>query len=96
MLLTYPNSTFRLPNVLRITRLAHHGVDCIRRRGLLWDKDIQILQADKGNATVVLDADDYESKAHDLLDDTTSYQVLKKDPTQATERKLLTRLRDLR
>ena len=54
------------------------------------------MQADKGNATVVLDADDYESKAHDLLDDTTSYRVLRKDPTQATERKLLTLLRDLR
>ena len=37
------------------------------------DKDIQILQADKGNVTVVLEANNYESKAHDLLDDTTSY-----------------------
>ncbi len=60
------------------------------------DKDIQILQADKGNATVILDADEYDSKVHDLLDDEKSYRVLKKDPTLATERKLLSLLRDLK
>ena len=65
-------------------------------KDLREDKNIRILQADKGNATVVLDAMDYDSKVHDLIDDTKSYRILKKDPTRATERKLLTLLRDLR
>ena len=42
------------------------------------NKTIQILQADKGNATVVLDAADYDAKVHELLDDRTSYDRLKK------------------
>ena len=41
----------------------------------------QILHADRGNATVVLNAADYDRKAHDLLDDDNSYAVLTKDPT---------------
>ena len=44
LLLTYPNRTFRLPNVLRITRLACHGVDRIRR-GLLWEGIFRLIQA---------------------------------------------------
>ena len=63
---------------------------------LRQDTTIQILQADKGNATVVMDTEDYDSKVHDLLDDTKSYKILKKDPTRTTERKLLSLLRDLR
>ena len=33
------------------------------------NSDIQILHADKGSATVVLNAANYERKVHDLLDD---------------------------
>ena len=65
-------------------------------RELHADQDIQILHADKGNATVVLNADDYDSKVHALLDDRQSYAVLPKDPTRKTERNLLSLLRDLR
>ena len=36
-------------------------------------KSIQIEQADKGNATVILDADDYNEKAHELLGMQQSY-----------------------
>ena len=42
---------------------------------------VQILHADKGNATVVLNAADYDRKPHDLPDDDNSYAVLTKDPT---------------
>ena len=38
---------------------------------------------------------DYYEKVHALLDEEDSYSVLKKDPTKATERKLLSILEDL-
>ena len=56
---------------------------------LRGDKDIQVLQADKGNAIVILNATDYDRKVHALLDYRASYAVLKKDPIRATERNLL-------
>ena len=60
------------------------------------NKSIQIVQADKGNATVILDAKDYDAKVHALLDDQKSYRLLKKDPTKSTERKFLDVIRDLK
>lgn len=43
-----------------------------------------------------LDTDDYMVKPHKLLDDCKSYTLLEKDPTQQTERRLLTLLRKLK
>ena len=60
------------------------------------NSDIQILHADKGNATVVLNAADYDRKVHDLLDDDKSYAILTKDPTRSTEKAFLSLLRNLR
>ena len=60
------------------------------------NKALQISQADKGNATIVLDAADYDAKVHELLDDCTFYDRLKKDPTRATDRKFLDVIRDLK
>ena len=48
------------------------------------DKDIMILPADKGNATVLLNATDYTNKVELILDDGT-YRQLKKDPTRKIE-----------
>ena len=42
------------------------------------DTDINILPADQGKSTVILDTKDYESK---VLSDTNAYEVLQKDPT---------------
>ena len=56
---------------------------------------VRILKADKGNATVVMNASDYDQKVHELLDDERSYCLLKGDPTQSTEKRLLSKLRDL-
>ena len=64
-------------------------------KGLQSDKEIKIIQADKGNATVVLDSTEYDKKVQELLGDKTSYSILKDDPTRTTERKLLNLLRDL-
>ena len=60
------------------------------------DTDIRILQADKGNATVVMNTEDYDVKVHDLLDNQDAYRVLTKDPTRKIERNLLSVLRDLK
>ena len=65
-------------------------------RTLRRDDSIKILRADKGNATVFMNAVDYMSKVNDLIGDRESYKVLTKDPTAKTERKLLSLLRSLR
>ena len=57
---------------------------------------LQILHAHKGNATVVLNAVNYDRKAHDLLDDDNFYAVLTKDPSRLTERASLSLLRNVR
>lgn len=55
---------------------------------LRHNKDIVILPADKGNATVVMNSSDYHSKIITLLDDP-SYQPVKKDPlTSWTNKKI--------
>ena len=46
-----------------------------------------VLPADKGNATVMMDAAQYEEKMKDLLADTV-YKKVKRDPTPATEGKV--------
>ena len=47
-------------------------------------KEITILPADKGNATVVIDTADYEKKVADLLEHP-PFKKLKKDPTARNE-----------
>ena len=56
-------------------------------RQLEKDKNIVILPADKGNATVVLNKDDYNQKMNDLLNNA-SYKRLKNNPTSKVEKKV--------
>jgi hypothetical protein len=56
-------------------------------KSLRLDKDIRILQADKGNCTLVLDESKYKDKPNTLLD-SGIYQPLPKDPTAKVERKV--------
>ena len=65
-------------------------------RTLRENDSMKILKADKGNATVVLNASDYDAKVKDLIDLETSYKRLKKDPTRAIERNTLKLLRELK
>jgi len=44
------------------------------------DNSIIILKADKGNTSVVLDKDDYESKISQLINDTNTYRKIKMKP----------------
>ena len=56
------------------------------------DQDIVILPADKGNATVVMDCEDYVGKINEMLKDG-AYGKSKKDPTTAVESKVHKMLR---
>ena len=52
------------------------------------EESIVIAAADKGNATVVMDGEDYDKKMRTLLADTGTYKRLLRDPTPAQERKM--------
>ena len=52
------------------------------------DKDIVILPADKGRVTVVMDKTDYHDKMDALVNDTQTYEDLKRDLTPALQCKL--------
>jgi len=55
-----------------------------------------ILPADKGRVTVVTDKTDYYDKMDALVNDKQTYQVLKRDPTPALQRKHNSKLLDLK
>ena len=63
-------------------------------RDLRRDKDITILPADKGNATVVMDRSDYTTKMADLLEDP-AYKKLKRNPTTGVENRISSALQEL-
>ena len=53
---------------------------------LAKNKDITILPADKGKATVIMDTEDYELKVKEMLDNKRTYEVLKSNPTPKYKR----------
>ena len=53
-------------------------------KSLKGNEDIVIVPADKGNTTVVLDADAYDSKAFELLQ-CHPFTVVNRDPTRKVE-----------
>ncbi len=57
------------------------------------DDSIVIVPADKGNATVVLNKNEYEDKLNAMLADET-YKKLKKDPTSKVEKQISDALKD--
>ncbi len=63
-------------------------------RNLRTDKSIHILKADKGKPTVILNRTDYK-KILALLN-TPTYKELKRDPTASIERKICSKLSELR
>ena len=57
-------------------------------KSLRENKDIIILPADKGKATVVMNKSDYEDKMNHMLSDEQTYSKVDKDPASSMERKL--------
>ena len=66
------------------SNLSHSFQTAVKK--LQKDKDIIIVAADKGNATMIMDRPDYTKNMEDLLKDDT-YEKLKKDPTNRIETK---------
>ena len=63
-------------------------------KALKEDTNITILPADKGTATVVMDTSQYVEKVNNLLMEPV-YEKVKKDPTQATEKRVLKEIREM-
>jgi len=63
---------------------------------LAKNKDITILPADNGKATVIMDTEDYELKVKEMLDDKRTYEVLKSDPTLKYKKELVGKLSRLK
>ena len=63
---------------------------------LKTDENIVILSADKGRMTVVMDKTDYNDKMDSLVNDKQTYEVLKRDPTPALQRKINNKLLTLK
>ena len=85
-----------VPNMMRkVTNcnLTHQEKQALR--SLKADKDIIILPADKGRLTVVMDKQDYISKARQLLSDTTTYREIDTDPSQKLIKKINKNLKKL-
>ena len=79
---------------LRDSNLTKDERQALKR--LKTDENIVILPADKGRVTVVMDKTDYYDKMDALVNDKQTYQVLKRDPTPALQRKLNNKLLDLK
>ena len=63
---------------------------------LKTDENIVILSADKVRVTVVMDKTDYYDKMDTLVNDKQTYEELKRDPTPSLQRKLNSKLLDLK
>ena len=63
---------------------------------LKTDENIIISPAEKGRVSVVMDKTDYNDKMDSLVDDKQTYEVLKRDPTPAMQRKLNNKLLTLK
>ena len=59
------------------------------------DKTITIFPVDKGRMMVAMDTEEYKRKAKELLSDTNTYKVLKKDPTAVYLKQLNKTIEDL-
>ncbi|XP_073826795.1 uncharacterized protein [Musca autumnalis] len=57
------------------------------RNFIRQNKDILILNADKGNVTVAMSKTDYEERMRTILSDIMTYQRINKDPTASLQRK---------
>ena len=67
---------------------ALSGLEWSALKVLKERQDIVTIRADKGNATIVLDKDKYESKIKTLLHDPSTYVELRSNPLNIIEKML--------
>jgi hypothetical protein len=58
------------------------------------DDSIMVLPADKGRCTVVMKKDEYRKKITAMLEDTTTYEKIPKDPTTKFKNKLVKKMKE--
>ena len=81
--------TYKPPQRSNLDKNEYQAISRLKK-----NDSIVILPADKGNATVVMNKDDYRHKIQELLDENT-YKKLKKDPTKKLERTISEKLKSL-
>ena len=79
------------PNIANITKEEHRAIKELRK-----DQSRIVLTADKGDAMVIMDKQQYMDKATTLLQDTNTYSTIPKDPTNKLKNKLISILRDIK
>jgi hypothetical protein len=65
----------------------NHQLENFAMKSLRLNKDIRMLQEDKGSCTVVLDESKYNNKLNTLVE-YGAYELLPKDPTAKDNRKV--------
>jgi hypothetical protein len=76
-------------NILRSSKLPKPNITHEERQAikkLNSNDQIIVLPADKGNTTVILDKNDYDSKITSLLSDTSTYKIHNRDPITYLEK----------
>ena len=87
----------RVCGILRRAKLPKDNLTRNQRKALKELKeleDVVILPADKGNATVVMRREEYDTKMTELLE-TSTYRRLERDPTTTQENRLSRKLKGL-
>ncbi|CAF1123705.1 unnamed protein product [Didymodactylos carnosus] len=72
---------------LDIPNLSNDEIEAIKT--LINDKSLIISKADKGNAVVVLNREDYLQKGQSILDDKRAFKQLNENPTDEREKKFI-------
>ncbi|KAJ6646371.1 hypothetical protein Bhyg_01582 [Pseudolycoriella hygida] len=80
------------PKLNRIQRFIKRA-SSVTKKFLKDHNDIFISCSDKGNKTIICSTQDYKFKMKEMLDDTTQFAVLLKDPTPSCERMLNNQLK---
>ena len=96
---TKDNIRSRIASTIQSASLTDNNLTKDERQALKRlrnDNDILILLADKGRVTVVMDKTDCHDKMDELVNDKQTYEVLKRDPTPALQRKLNSKLLQLK
>ncbi|XP_072039314.1 uncharacterized protein [Amphiura filiformis] len=81
-----------MAGVLRSAKTPKQNITKEERQAiheLRKEKSIIVLPADKGKATVVMQADEYEQKLQGMLSDEKTYEQLDRDPTPRYKRQLV-------
>ena len=90
-------ATYDVTNNLMTSKAAKNNLSVSQRKAVeslqKKSKRMKILPADKGNTTVILTNEQYSQKMEDHLN-TSTYSLLKKDPTDSLTRKLDTILKN--